>query len=470
MPCKPPFDLLAWMQAYVETWAAGLDPAVTGRALRERRLARLIESTLRGSPLYRRRAPGGRCLADFAPVSKPELMREFDNWATDRRITGAGVDAFTADPALAAKGWLGDYLVWTSSGTSGHRGVFVQDSASLAAYDAIDALRLRGVSGNPMALGLWGMGRSFAFVGATGGHFAGHVSFERLRRVVPAGLAPATHVISVLEPVQRIAERLLAIQPDVLITYPSCAIALADLQAQRLLRIAPTEIWLGGEQLSGAQRQSIETTFGCRVRNAYGSSEFYSIAFECTQGRLHVNDDWVILEALDSQLRPVAPGVLSSVTLLTNLANRTQPLLRYVLDDKIRYDPHPCACGNAFPVIDVCGRADDTLHLAGRNGRKIVILPLALETAIEEETGVTRFQMVCDRHGKLELHLEPSVPDQPAAVQACRASITAFLDRHGVANPSIGINSRAPVQQRGSGKLRRVINANPDNAGPGGFD
>ena len=458
----PPFDPWAWTQAYAQTWAAGLDPKNTGRALRERRLADLIDATLRGSPFYRRRVgSGARRLADFAPVSKPELMHEFDHWATDRRITRAGVDAFIADPACVAQSWLGDYLVWTSSGTSGHCGVFVQDRASLAAYDALDALRLRGAGGNPMALGLWGIGRSFAFVGATGGHFAGNVNFERLRRVVPALLAPTTQVISVLEPVERIAERLSTIQPDVLITYPSCAIALANLQTQGGPRIAPAEIWLGGEQLSGAQRQSIEAALGGRVRNAYGASEFFSIAFECAQGRLHLNDDWVILEALDSELRPVPCGVLSSITLLTNLANRTQPLVRYVLDDQIRYDPERCACGCAFPVIEVCGRADDTLHLAGRNGSQVAILPLALETAIEEATGVTRFQVVCNADGQLELRLEPTVPGRAATGEACRVSITAFLDRHAVADISIALSKRAPVRQPGSGKLRRVISGGP---------
>lgn len=455
---SPPFDTWQWMQACAETWAAGLDPAGVGRQLRERRLAGLISVCLRDSPLYRRRSPQARCLADFEPITKADLMGAFDSWAVDRRITRRGVDAFIADPARIADAWLGSYLVWTSSGTCGNPGIFVQDSASLAAYDAIEALRLRGIAPTQAALWQWGLGRSFAFVGAVGGHFAGYVSFERLRRIVPPFLSPQTQVISVLDPLIRVAERLQTMQPGVLVTYPSCAVALAQMQLDGALRIAPGEIWLGGEQVSPAQRHALESAFGCMVRNAYGASECYSIAFECAQGQLHVNHDWVILEAVDANLQAVSVGELSHTTLLTNLANRTQPLLRYQLDDRIRFVPEPCACGCAFPVIELQGRADDTLRLPGRRHRRVTILPLALQTVIEDEARVTQFQVLCRPRGRLELRLDPAVDDAEAAYRRCRAAVAAFLDRHGVVDTDLEFSAEAPVRQQGSGKVRRVVN------------
>lgn len=96
-------------------------------------------------------------------------MGNFDDWATDRRITLPLAQAFLADPDRVADAWLGDYLLWTSSGTSGEPGIFVQDTGSLAAFDAIDGRRLRGCSALSPALGAWGLGQRFTFVGATGG-------------------------------------------------------------------------------------------------------------------------------------------------------------------------------------------------------------------------------------------------------------------------------------------------------------
>lgn len=455
----PPFDAWQALQAWQQTWTAGLVPA-TAQWLRERRLAALLEQASRDSPFYRRRAHGTR-LADFAPVDKAELMHAFDDWATDRRITRAAAAAFLADGCVG-DAWLGDYLLWTSSGTSGVPGWFVQDARSLAAYDAIDALRLCGppaAGSTRTGLRSWGPGQRFAFIGASGGHFAGVVSMQRLRRLVPRSWQPVIRILSVQQPLRDIAAELQALQPTVLITYPSCAAALAQWQQDGSLALPLNEVWLGGEQLSAAQRCLIRSAFGGTLRNSYGASEFFSIASECAQGALHVNDDWVMLEPVDEHSRPVPAGMLSHSTLLTNLANRIQPLIRYRLEDRIRRLPGRCACGSALPVIEVQGRSADTLTLRDTHDRAVTILPLALETAIEEGAQVTQFQVIGRRGGDLELRFEAAVPDPRAAFAGCHAAIDDFLRQHGVAPTRVRYSRAAPRHGRCSGKLQRVISA-----------
>ena len=96
-------------------------------------------------------------------------------------------------------------------------------------------------------------------------------------------------------------------------------------------------------------------------------------------GRLHVNEDWVILELVGRGLRAVSGDDFSDSVLLTNLANLVQPLLRYQLTDRIRFIAMPCACGDRFPANEVEGRSDDTPHLRSERGAFIPVLPLALE-------------------------------------------------------------------------------------------
>jgi phenylacetate-coenzyme A ligase PaaK-like adenylate-forming protein len=453
----PPFDPWSWAQAWGETWWAGLDPAGTGRQLRERRLARLIDKALADSPFYRRRQPKAQQLTDFRPTRKGELMEAFDDWATDRRITRAAAQAFVDDPSLIASTWLGDYLLWTSSGTTGVPGLFVQDAASLAAYDAIDALRLRGHASRAAPWSLWGAGQRFAFVGATGGHFAGHVSLERLRRLMPPALAPPVEVVSALEPLPAIAARLMQTRPTVLISYPSAAAALARMQLDAELDLDLNEVWVGGEQLSAPQRQLISLAFGCPIRNNYGASEFYSIATECPLGHLHLNEDWVILEPVDECLRPVPMGCLSDSVLLTNLANLTQPLLRYQLSDRVRLIEPRCACGNAFRLIEVEGRADDTVRLAGEAGRPVTLLPLALETVVEEGARTTHFQLLCHADAVIEVRFQAVEPDAAAAFKRVRPVLLGFLSGHGVIGARVRHGHEAPMLRSGSGKLRRVL-------------
>ncbi|MDP2005625.1 MAG: phenylacetate--CoA ligase family protein [Rubrivivax sp.] len=450
----PPFDPWAWLQACNQTALANLDPTGWGATQRECRLAALLDAARSGSPLYRRRMGKAQRLSELAPVTKGELMRGFDDWATDRRITLRAATAFLAEPAQVADGWLGRYLVWTSSGTSGEPGIFVQDAASLAAYDAIDALRLRGAG---PGTAMWGLGRSFAYVGATGGHFAGLASVLRLRRLALPPWAPRLQVFSVGTPLAELAAGLQVLSPQVLVTYPSCAVALATLQAAGDLHLRLDELWLGGEQLSAPQRQALGRAFACPVRSHYGASECYSIACECRHGRLHLNSDWVILETLDRNGRPVAPGEDAHTVALSNLANRTQPLLRYVLTDRVRYCSAPCACGSRFPAIEVEGRADDTLSLPAARGQRALLLPLALETVLEEEGGLTQFQLVQRSERVLELRLDKNIGEPAAAFVRAAAALEAFLRRHGVRGVQIERGHQGPRRDDRSGKLRRVI-------------
>ncbi|HTP75106.1 MAG TPA: phenylacetate--CoA ligase family protein [Burkholderiaceae bacterium] len=461
---NPPPTVSPWLWAsvFAQTLAAGADAQVA-RQWRELRLASLLTAA-RASPLYRQRMQRARLrgpsgLDALEPVGKAELMQRFDDWATDRAVTRAAVERFFATSHDLSDAFLGRYLVWTSSGTSGTPGIFVQDEQSLAAYEALDALRLRAPSSHTtLPLPAWSAGQRFAFVSATGGRFAGAVAITRLQRLHSAWswLAPQVHTFSVMTPLAQLARELQACQPTVLITYPSCAVALARLQLDGRLRLGLTELWLGGEQLSDGQRTLLRRAFGCPLRNNYGASEFFTIACECEHGRLHLNDDWVILEPVDRQLRPVAEGEPSHAVLLTHLANHVQPLLRYRLDDAVRFSGERCACGCRLPVIEVQGRSGHTLVMHDAHDRAVTLLPLALETAIEEGAQVTQFQLLCTAPDALELRFEPEVADAAAAFRRARAALHAFLRQHGLGAVRIAQGSDPPLRERASGKLCRV--------------
>jgi phenylacetate-CoA ligase len=465
MDLHPPLPMNPWLwsQTMGETYAAGLDPVGVAGAQRDARLARLMSAAFAGSPFYRSRRPHAHValprLDEIEPVEKAELMRHFDDWATDRRITRASVDAFLGELAHVGDAYLGQYLVWTSSGTTGEPGIFVQDEQSLAAFDALDALRLHGMGAGPQPWTAWAGKPRYAFVAATGGHFAGVASIERLRRIAGSALpwlAPVVQTFSVQDPLARLAAQLQDFAPTVLISYPSCADALAQLQAEGAMHLALSQVWVGGEQLSAEQRLRIRAAFGCTLRNNYGSSEFYAMAWECAQGCLHLNHDWLILEPVDRQLRPVAPGEASHSVLLTNLANRTQPLLRYELGDSVRFLSEGCACGSGFPAIEVQGRADHTLVLRDTRHHEVRLLPLALTTVIEEGAQVTQFQLLCTASDRLELRFEPEVADPQATFRRAHAALSAYLHTQGLPQVLITHGLAPPLRHARSGKLERV--------------
>ena len=102
------------------------------------RLGALLEATLQGSRLYRSLWPAGTTpatvLEQLPVVTRAQLMANFDDWVTDPQLQLDALRAFTADPARIAEPWLGRYMVWESSGTSGQPGIFVQDAQAMAVY------------------------------------------------------------------------------------------------------------------------------------------------------------------------------------------------------------------------------------------------------------------------------------------------------------------------------------------------
>ena len=87
--------------------------------------------------LYQHVPEDGFDLVDLPPVTKPQLMANFDAWATDRAVTRTGVDAFIRDKSRVGDRYLGKYSVWTTSGTTGEPGIFLVDGPAQRLYNAL---------------------------------------------------------------------------------------------------------------------------------------------------------------------------------------------------------------------------------------------------------------------------------------------------------------------------------------------
>jgi phenylacetate-CoA ligase len=242
----------------------------------------------------------------------------------------------------------------------------------------------------------------------------------------------------------------------VLATYPSMAWVLSEQQRAGRLRIEPHALWTGGETLTPALRRTLSDRFHAPVRDSYGASECFQIADECRCGRLHLNADWVILEPVDERGRPVPPGQAGATTLLTNLANHVQPIIRYDLGDRVRFATAACACGSHLPVIEVQGRADDVLTLRDRSGHDVHLAPLALTTVLEDEGGVFDFQL--RQRGPHALELEMFDADAGAHADGARRALRSFLREQGLATTRVQCHCDATPAARGrSGKRQRVV-------------
>jgi phenylacetate-coenzyme A ligase PaaK-like adenylate-forming protein len=458
----PVFDRLLFAATALDVRTAGWATAKDIEARQKVRLSRLLHHLAHGKSLY---APylrdylDGSVQLQMLPVfHRSELMQRFDEWVTDPQISLTGLTAFTADSERIGKPYLGKYTVWKSSGSSGQPCQFVQDRSAMAVYDALEAYRRSPPSPLLRSLDPLFLSERIAFVGATGGHFASVASVRRLADINP-WTSQVTRSMSIMQPTWALVAELNAYEPSILATYPTVASMLVEQTAMGALHIAPREIWTGGETLSSAARARIEAVWNSTVRNHYGASEFLSIASECSHRQMHVNCDWVILEPVDEHYKPVPLGHESATTLLTNLANTVQPLVRYDMQDEVAVSNQPCACGSPLPVIRVVGRNDAPLTLRSANDDAVVLLPMALTTVLEEQAGLFEFQLRQRDAQTLELAIPQSGTQGDEAMQRGCAALQEFLHQHGLVSTRIVRQTGAVLRQGSSGKTARVLAA-----------
>ncbi|HKF55953.1 MAG TPA: phenylacetate--CoA ligase family protein, partial [Blastocatellia bacterium] len=347
-------------------------------AYQARALDRLRAFVYANSPFYQRFHNGlvNRPLAELPILTKPIMMDNFDELVTDRSLQLKHVESFLAGMS-ATERFRDKYVVTSTSGTTGRRGIFLSDPGEWAAYMA------------PFARSqVWaGMSPSPTRPRRTA-HVVSTVPWSVSARAAASfntalGLSTALgHGLRLdpLEPLESIVQRLNEWQPQVLTCYASMAGILAGEQLEGRLHIAPDLITTVAEVLTPDQRARIARAWGRQPYNLYGSTES-AIAAECERhSGLHVFEDVMIPEVVDEDGAPVLPGNYGDRLVITALFRRTQPLIRYEISDMVRMSPEHCSCGRVFGLIDgIQGRVEEVLVFDGLNGGQVRIDPIFFE-------------------------------------------------------------------------------------------
>ena len=427
------------------------------RAQQRARLAEMVAFARAKSPYYRELYQGlPERIEDstLLPVTdKKQLMARFDDWVTDPQVTIEKVRRFIGDPGLVGEKFLGKYLVATTSGTSGTPGIFVLD----------DRQAKTGATGARQAFGEWLTlgdfarilvgGMRMAVLHATGGHFVSVAGVTRMRRASRLA-ARIIRDFSVHSPLPELVAGLNDFRPAIVLGYATVVSLLAGEREANRLRIDPVLLVVTAEGLPEDEYGRIARAFGAKVGNLWGSTEIGAAAYSCPEEWLHVMGDWTVIEPVDADYRPAPPGEQSHTVLVSNLANRVQPILRYDLGDRILVRADPCPCGNPRPAIRVAGRAGDVLTFPAERGEQVSLPPLALEV---DAPGVELFQMVQTTPTTLRVRLQPAAGADPERVwQAVRADIVRLLTEHRLGHVLVE-RAEEPPQQSAGGKYRTVI-------------
>ncbi|MCK6553062.1 AMP-binding protein [Candidatus Binatia bacterium] len=182
-------------------------------------------------------------------------------------------------------------------------------------------------------------------------------------------------------------------------------------------------IFLGGAVLPPAMRRVIESDWGARIVEIYGSNETLLMGVGCLQGRLHLAHELLEFEVLDPDSRQPAPSNEPGLLAVTSLVHTVMPLVRYCTDDLVRVSAEPCPCGRPGQTADVLGRYQDVFDFRGRSLSHHEILDACYELA--EALDTRAFFVLALRRG-IRVLIEVENPERArggAAEQRCRARL-----------------------------------------------
>lgn len=258
-------------------------------------------------------------------------------------------------------------------------------------------------------------------------------------------------------PLPALVAALNAFRPEVLLAYASIAALLAEEQLDGRLAIAPEMVATTSEVRTAEMSGRIRAAWGHAPFDCYASTETGILAGECERHTgLHVFSDQTLLEVMDESGRPVPAGVEGHHLLVTNLVNRTQPLIRYQLTDRVTMLEEACPCGRPFPLLAaVDGRSDDLLKLRGRDGGVVTVHPLAIRSPLATLAGLREYRVVLDRDGlTIEVVLAFGGESDAARIPAL---LGAALEQCGVASPPVHVRPVAEIARNPiSGKKKLV--------------
>jgi phenylacetate-coenzyme A ligase PaaK-like adenylate-forming protein len=248
-------------------------------------------------------------------------------------------------------------------------------------------------------------------------------------------------------PFDEMVERVNAAQPMLIAGYTSTVARLADARAAGRLTATPQMVVVTSEQLTPELSDRIARGFGAPPANNFASTEGLIGAAPPGGDVFDFASDLAIVEFVDAEDRPVSVGEPADHVLVTNLANVTQPLIRYRLDDRmVEAEPSPLH-GHQRARLD--GRNDAYMDLGG-----VQIHPLSLRSALLKHPEIIEYQVF---HGAGGLRVD-IVPGGPVDSTRLEREIAAVLVAAGANGIEVTIRPVDAVRRDpGTGKARRFI-------------
>lgn len=423
------------------------------KELQKERLRALVDYARDNSPFLRelyKDLPRDFELEDIPVLDKAEGLVNYNEWVTDPELNVDLVRAYLKRDSSDNSLLLGKYTALQTSGSTGNPLPMVRDKHRNMIHGQLLQQRL-----------FYGVDPEYfdhskhktAFIVHLSTSASSYGTYMRARAQFP-GFEDNITAISILDSAEQMVEKLNAFQPEVIIAYPPSLVMLAEEKAKGNLKIELGLAVSSAELLTEESYHRIHDVFKCPVLNNYCMTEGGEIAMTHDCPHLHINEDWIIVEPVDENRKPVKDNSeYSSGILVTDLANFVQPIIRYYVGDsiKINYEPHNCY---NLPVMEIRGRTWDSFTIGGKN-----FTTKGLEVKAKFCKGLCGYQFVQLDEYSMELRGVIAAGFKTDEVLGGLAdTIASYFTESGCENVTVSYSAEPPIHNKNGGKTPMYIN------------
>tara|TARA_A100001388_G_C28765090_1_gene500228 strand:+ start:405 stop:1685 length:1281 start_codon:yes stop_codon:yes gene_type:complete len=353
--------------------------------IQNRGMKKQIKFVRKNSPFFARHWKG---LPDdewskFPLIDKSIMMDNLSDLLTVRLdVEEAKVLADNAEKTRDFSPKIGPYSIGYSSGTSGSRGMHFVSEKEQSEWAGF--MLARGLDGSifskhKIGLILRANSNTFESVGSS------RIEFK---------------FYDLMKPLEEIHESILRDKLDILIGPPSVLRYLADVKSPLKVK----KLVSAAEVLDEIDRKQIEQHFGQIVHQFYSSTEG-EIAATCEHGTLHLNEEIMVIQKqwVDEEKGWYHP-------IISDFRRKTQPIIRYRLNDILVTSKKPCPCGDARESIEaVMGRQDDIFLIKkiGEEGYEQVIPDFIRRAVMQMHPSITAYCAIQKSADEIEVQLLP---------------------------------------------------------------
>lgn len=277
---------------------------------------------------------------------------------------------------------LNNISVGLSSGTSGARGLFI-------------------ISDEERALWAGGVLAKFLPKGSILGHkIAFFLRADNNLYETIDSKAIKFRYFDIMKDMNENMETLNEYQPTIIVAPPSVLLLLAEAQEKKKINVNPVKIISVAEVLTNEDEKYFKKAFKLKIiHQAYQCTEGF-LGYVCECGNFHINEDVIYVEKeyIDKE---------RFVPIITDFLRKSQPVIRYRLNDILVEDKKKCSCGSPTMVIKkIEGREDDVFIFKGIKEKEIIVFPDFISRCVIYAKGIKNYKVVQEDKDNITVYLD----------------------------------------------------------------